>query len=692
MPATTYTWIKSSSTTATAGWAVSGNWVHGANISGYPAIAGVDITIGGDPNLVGTIDATVPAYINYTLNNSQAYDGLVLNDPNATLFFTTNSNRTLNITNASTSTLEVDAGTLTFGNTTGGAVHTINTPNFLITGGTVNEGAKGIIASGTFSTGTLTLNGGVLNIAGGSVNDSSVSIGGGTISGFGTVKGSVTGTGGTIVATGGALEFTNTVSLSAGAVLDIGSAANSILKLDSAVGSGDTISFLDPNTGVLELANVGAIGAFNGTIAGLAIAGGNFINLQTTVQSIEVGNSGGVVFDGSLNTIQLFSGPNDTGLIGTLTLASAPTAGVTANFFADAGSLGGYDIALVCYAAGTLIETAHGAVPIEALAAGDPVVVLEDGQRSLRPVKWMGHRTVNLAAHPYPHLAAPVRIRQGALGEAMPRRDLLVSPAHGLFIDGGLVPANLLINHMTITQDLQAKTVTYYHLECEQHAIVLAEGVPAESYLDTGNRAFFENAALPTVLHPEFHSNAGHKSWETDACAPLVVDTDRVAPIWTRVAERARSLGFRPPPLTTTQDADVRLVADGRTLRPVATANGRYTFMVPAGLTRFTLLSRATAPADINPLSGDWRPLGVSLRTLTLRSGDDHLVIPADHPALVRGWHAAERDGQTLWRWTNGEATLPIDTLSGPAVLDIELGLASGYILSRSDEDQRIAA
>ena len=31
-------------------------------------------------------------------------------------------------------------------------------------------------------------------------------------------------------------------------------------------------------------------------------------------------------------------------------------------------------------------------------------------------------------------------------------------------------------------------------MELDQHAILLAEGLPAESYIDTGNRGFFANS------------------------------------------------------------------------------------------------------------------------------------------------------------------------------------------------------
>ena len=89
-----------------------------------------------------------------------------------------------------------------------------------------------------------------------------------------------------------------------------------------------------------------------------------------------------------------------------------------------------------------------------------------------------------------------MRVMQGALGDNLPRRDLLLSGDHCLFLDGRLYPAKLLINGMTIIRDLSLKAVSYHHIELEDHAVMLAEGVAAETYLDTGNRAFFSNAGV----------------------------------------------------------------------------------------------------------------------------------------------------------------------------------------------------
>jgi collagen type I alpha len=68
-------------------------------------------------------------------------------------------------------------------------------------------------------------------------------------------------------------------------------------------------------------------------------------------------------------------------------------------------------------------------------------------------------------------------------------------------------------------------SVIYYHVELEHHDVSLAEGLPAESYLDTGDRCNFENGGGPIPLHPEFSPRRWDTAlmWEGLACAPLIV-------------------------------------------------------------------------------------------------------------------------------------------------------------------------
>jgi hypothetical protein len=49
--------------------------------------------------------------------------------------------------------------------------------------------------------------------------------------------------------------------------------------------------------------------------------------------------------------------------------------------------------------------------------------------------------------------------------------------------------------------------------------VVLAEGLPTESYLETGDRANFANGGGVVRQFPDFSAHA----WEAMGCAPLVV-------------------------------------------------------------------------------------------------------------------------------------------------------------------------
>ena len=178
------------------------------------------------------------------------------------------------------------------------------------------------------------------------------------------------------------------------------------------------------------------------------------------------------------------------------------------------------DTLLICFASGTGIATPDGEVAIERLAVGDRVLTHFAGERR---VTWIGHRTVDCRRQPDPTAIFPVRIVAGAFGDGLPRRDLYLSPGHALFIDGLLIPVKCLLNDTTIAQ-VPTDTVTYYHIELDEHDVVFAEGLAAESYLDTGNRPSFVNGGASLTLFPGFEA----ASWETQGCAPLTITGETV--------------------------------------------------------------------------------------------------------------------------------------------------------------------
>jgi hypothetical protein len=213
---------------------------------------------------------------------------------------------------------------------------------------------------------------------------------------------------------------------------------------------------------------------------------------------------------------------------------------------------------------------------------------------------------------------------------------------------------------------------------------VLAENVPAETYLDTGNRAFFSNAGLALILHPEFVVNAGLRCWETDACAPLAVGADQVQPIWQRLADRAVAQGHARRLAATTMDADIHLVADGQRIDAITVLGGFYSFVVGVGIQRLSLVSRSVIPQLYTPYVDDPRGLGVAARRITLHGATGlgamgRIDFPADHPALCRGWHAPERGSGMVWRWTNGHADLPFHCYSGLTLVEISVAHTTAY-------------
>jgi hypothetical protein len=182
-----------------------------------------------------------------------------------------------------------------------------------------------------------------------------------------------------------------------------------------------------------------------------------------------------------------------------------------------------------CFAAGSRIRTPRGDVPVEALAEGDAVVTI-DGE--VLTIRWIGHRVVDCARHPQPRSVRPIRIAAHAFGLGLPARPVFLSPDHAIFAQGVLIPVKHLVNGASIAQ-VAAGSVTYFHIELPVHAVILAEGLPAESYLDTGDRADFANGGAAMTLHPVWGTEARDVTLIHDAlgAAPLRVagpEVDRV--------------------------------------------------------------------------------------------------------------------------------------------------------------------
>jgi hypothetical protein len=117
--------------------------------------------------------------------------------------------------------------------------------------------------------------------------------------------------------------------------------------------------------------------------------------------------------------------------------------------------------------------------------------------------------------------------------------------------------------------------------------------------------------------------------------------------------------------------------------------------VLPAGTRSVRLVSRASVPFDLDRAHEDWRRLGVGVAKIVFRSGTEQVELPADHPSLIRGWHDAETDGAAIWRWTDGDAHVPLPILigAGGATIELHLACAATYALTaQASEAARLVA
>ena len=495
----------------------------------------------------------------------------------------------------------------------------------------------------------------------------------------------------------------NTLDLAAGATVDI--AAGNTLEIQ-----GGLTGLSPTSSGQVNLSGTGATLSLD---AGSPFVNSVGISFGAGGESLVLGgatsgtDSGALTGFGSTDRIDFQSFATITSAIvsgTTLTVSgtdqfSSPASVAFTNYSGAAtfttasdGTPGGVLLEVTCFAAGTSLLTPTGERLVEDLQEGD-VVLTQDGESTTpRPITWVGRMRVDLARHPRPENAAPVRIRRGAFADNIPHRDLLLSPEHCILADGRLIAAKCLVNGTTIVQDLDRPAIEYFHIETAPHSVVLAEGLPAETYLDTGNRSFFDNAGAALVLHPEFHINTSLRRWNTDSCAPLAITPAEIEPTWRRLAARAESLGHTTPVLVTTSDAAPRLLVQGRAIAPIEADATRIVFLLPEGTADATLVSRFGSPADTAPYLNDHRRLGIAIRHMVLRAGTDERIVPADHPGLTRGWHPVERDDAgSAWRWTEGRAHMPLGKLAGPTVLELHLAGAMTYRIDAPEAARKAA-
>ncbi len=183
-----------------------------------------------------------------------------------------------------------------------------------------------------------------------------------------------------------------------------------------------------------------------------------------------------------------------------------------------------------CFTPGTMIQTPLGERPVEMLNVGDLVTTRDAGAKK---ILWIGSVEVSAKQQETNRDLRPILIRENAFGAGLPERDMRLSPQHRLlvcddraemFFGAGevLVAAKHLVDGDAVVQEAPDTSVTYLHLFCEDHQILFADGLEAESFRpgavslkslpDASREEFLE-------LFPEFSVDS-HPA--TEACRPML--------------------------------------------------------------------------------------------------------------------------------------------------------------------------
>jgi hypothetical protein len=339
---------------------------------------------------------------------------------------------------------------------------------------------------------------------------------------------------------GGNIASNTTLEAINGAQVTVSSNASGIgaasqFTYDIGAGSGITLQAGLANVGLLNnttinFQNTGGTGHFTLTPAA--------INLNLSSFPVVTGLSNGDKITVSGATSASLSGGVLTfhypGLLGLDTTASFTLQGI------PAGSTITFDnatdtVVFACFLRGTRIATPYGEVAVEDLRPGDKVLTLN---RGATPIRWIGRRVLDPLMIARPRDAWPILIRQGAVSDNVPHRDLFVSPDHCLFFHDALIPAKLLVNGTTIVQEEYEEPFEYFHIELEHHDVLVAEGMLAETYLDLGNRHMFLGPGVAQVLSVKPASLTGQHCYPPHYNGPVYEG------IYRKIQERAVLLGF----------------------------------------------------------------------------------------------------------------------------------------------------
>ena len=178
-----------------------------------------------------------------------------------------------------------------------------------------------------------------------------------------------------------------------------------------------------------------------------------------------------------------------------------------------------------CFTPGTMIATPKGEVDVASLEVGDKVITRDNG---LQTIRWIGNKALSAAELMLRKDLCPVMIRQGALGNGLPERDMMVSPNHRMLVssekaalyfdDHEVLVAAKYLTKMDGVELLGTDGVTYIHVMFDRHEVILGDGTWSESF-QPGDFTLAgigeEQREEIFSLFPELREQSGRGHYET---------------------------------------------------------------------------------------------------------------------------------------------------------------------------------
>ena len=262
-------------------------------------------------------------------------------------------------------------------------------------------------------------------------------------------------------------------------------------------------------------------------VASVAYSAGE--TAQRTEGDLTINSNGSYTFTPAHN----YNGPGPIATYTTINTLVSPPASQTSNLMINVDpveeTIPDYMTGAVCFALGTLISTANGEIPIEELNVGDLVQTFDHG---LQPLRWIGRRHLDARELSANNNLRPIRIQKEVMGGKNGIHDLVVSPQHRLLIASRvaermferkevLIAAKHLLGIKGVDIATDFENVTYFHILFDQHNIVYANGVLAESlYLGHQAQLSLSPSGRTEIqaLFPEFAS----PSYLPISCRPII--------------------------------------------------------------------------------------------------------------------------------------------------------------------------